>query len=387
MQFILKMPDVGEGVTEAEIGEWEIAVGDEVLEDQHIADIMTDKVTVEITSPVTGTVTKLACAVGDTLAIGAPLVFFEVEGEEPETSNAALPDVTAQPTTGTENNGSSQIHAVSRGKFLASPAVRQRAKQAGIDLAGVSSGQNDGRIRHEDLDEYITKSRSPAAVSTAGGERLKGLRRVIARKMEFAARTIPHFNYTEEIELTQLDKHRDAINEHAKSPLGYLPFFMHALNQLLPKYPSINAHFNNEEQTTQRFSNINYGIATHTNQGLKVPVVHQAQDRTLADLDRELTRVVNKARDHRSSPDELSGSTITLSSLGKLGGIVASPIINYPEVAIVVFHKAELRAVVRDGEIVSRKMMNISGAFDHRVVDGHDAASLIGELKAMIEAK
>ncbi len=413
-EFVLNMPDVGEGVAEAELVEWHVKPGDPVREDMVLAAVMTDKATVEIPSPVAGTVRWLAAEVGALIAVKAPLVRIEVadDGEALPSETAdgkpvAGPDVPAG--AGAEEQVAASAppasaspapaavggaHATSRP--LAAPAVRRRAETAGIDLAAVPGTGPDGRITHEDLDLFLSQgARSAPAVSsparrTAVEEvRITGLRRRIAERMTLSASRIPHITYVEEIDVTALEELRTTLNAGRKPEqprLTILPFLMRALVKAVDEQPAINATFDDEAGVIARHAAVHIGIATQTPGGLSVPVVRHAEARDLWDCAAELTRVAEAARNARASREELSGSTITISSLGSLGGLASTPIINHPEVAIVGVNKIATRPVW-DGrsQFVPRKMMNLSSSFDHRVIDGWDAATFIQRLRALLE--
>ncbi len=413
-EFVLNMPDVGEGVAEAELVEWHVKPGDPVREDMVLAAVMTDKATVEIPSPVAGTVRWLAAEVGALIAVKAPLVRIEVAddhealpSETPDGKPVAGPDVPAGAAAEEQVAASAPpasaspapaavggAHATSRP--LAAPAVRRRAETAGIDLAAVPGTGPDGRITHEDLDLFLSQgARSAPAVSpparrTAVEEvRITGLRRRIAERMTLSASRIPHITYVEEIDVTALEELRTTLNAARKPEqprLTILPVLMRALVKAVDEQPAINATFDDEAGVIARHAAVHIGIATQTPGGLSVPVVRHAEARDLWDCAAELTRVAEAARNARASREELSGSTITISSLGSLGGLASTPIINHPEVAIVGVNKIATRPVW-DGrsQFVPRKMMNLSSSFDHRVIDGWDAATFIQRLRVLLE--
>lgn len=425
-RYIFKLPDVGEGTAEAEIVAWHVKVGDLVEEDQDLADVMTDKATVEMTSPVAGTVVTLHGEPGAMVPVGAPLVELEVEGAgntaeapaKPDVKTVAAPKPAVEPppakvepppekvehTPAEAEHAQKPASAESRPAFatraagerpLASPAVRQRAHELGIALQFVPGTGPAGRIGHADLDAYVasggraTPSRSGYAPRD-GVEEVKvvGLRRKIAEKMQEAKRRIPHFSYVDEIDMTELESLRAHLNatKRADQPkLTVLPFFMHALVTALPDYPQINARFDDAAGIVHRHAAVHIGIATQTANGLVVPVVRHAEALDLWQSAAEIARIVAATRENKAAKDELSGSTITITSLGTLGGVAATPVINHPEVAIVGPNAIIERPVVRDGQIVVRKMMNLSSSFDHRVVDGYDAAKFIQKLKALLE--
>jgi 2-oxoisovalerate dehydrogenase E2 component (dihydrolipoyl transacylase) len=423
----IKMPDVGEGVAEAEIVEWAVKVGDLVREDQVVAAVMTDKATVEIPTPVAGAVLALGGAVGDVLAVGAELIRIDAPGV-PDSPVAAAPKSRAQqqeptPLLGAKPEPASKVRTAPTEeaqrppeprraaprppeahtgaprplgeKPLAAPAVRMKAREAGIDLKFVLGTGPAGRIMHEDLDAYAAHPPEPAkrsgrAANTAV-ETIKvvGMRRRIAENMAESARRIAHFSYVEEIDVTALEELRAALNARAtdeRPKLTLLPFLMLGIVKAAAEFPQINAHYDDENDVITRYGAVHVGVATQTPNGLMVPVVRHAETLSLHECAREMRRVSEAARQGVAARDELSGSTITLTSLGSLGGIVSTPIINRPEVAIVGVNRIVVRPVWRDGAFVPRKVMNLSSSFDHRVVDGYDAATFIQRLRALIEA-
>src|SRR5665213_393921 len=418
-RYVFKLPDVGEGTAEAEIVAWHVQGGDEIHEDQNLVDVMTDKATVEMTSPVSGKVVALNGEPGTMAAGGSALVELEVEGagnvkgngasaskkeeakpappapkveaKKPELKPAAAAPLTreaAKPAFATRTEGD---------KPRAPPAVRQRANEMGIELQFVPGSGPGGRITHEDLDAFIASGGRMARsgggssyVQRDGVEEIKviGLRRKIAEKMQDAKRRIPHVAYVDEIDMTELESLRAHLNatKRADQPkLNVLPFFMRALVKVLPAYPQINARFDDDNGVVHRHAAVHIGIATQTTNGLIVPVVKHAEARDIWDSALEVSRVAALARDNKATKDDLTGSTITITSLGALGGMVTTPVINHPEVAIIGPNAIIERPVVRDGQIVIRKMMNLSSSFDHRVVDGYDAAEFIQKIKALLE--
>ena len=389
-RYVFKLPDVGEGTAEAEIVAWHVAVGDRVKEDQQLVDVMTDKATVEMTSPVDGIVVSLKGQPGEMAPVGAVLVEFETEED---TRSAAKPVAAAAAPPKTAND-TLPAPREPENKKLASPAVRLRAADLGIALDGVRGTGPGGRVTHGDLDDHIagggtTAPRAPQAPRDGIEEvKLIGLRRRIAEKMQDAKRRIPHFAYVEEIDMTELESLRAHLNA-AKKPgqpkLNILPFLMRALVRVLPDYPQINALFDDEAGIVRRYAAVHIGIATQTANGLIVPVVKHAETRDIWACANEVARVADLARDNKASKEDLSGSTITITSLGALGGVVTTPVINHPEVAIIGPNAIVERPVVRDGQIVVRKMMNLSSSFDHRVVDGADAAAFVQRIKALLE--
>ena len=384
-RYVFKLPDVGEGIAEAEISQWHVAVGDRIQEDQPLVDVTTDKAIVEIPAPASGNVVSIHGTVGEKVAVGSELVVIETETEtlpraEPQPKAASTPALTA-----------------SRAQGLASPAVRQRARQLGVELQLLQGSGPDGRVTHADLDTFVAGGhsaprvvRSAAAVSKEAVEehRLTGIRRKIAERVQEAKRRIPHFSYIEEVDVTALEELRLHLNaQHAgKRPkLTPLPFLMRALVRALPAHPEINARFDDEKGIVHRHAAVHIGIATQTPHGLLVPVVRNASARDLWDCAAEANRLAATAREGKATREELSGSTITITSLGALGGVASTPVINYPEVAIVGVNKIAERAVVHGGQVVVRKMMNLSSSFDHRVVDGWNAAEFIQKLKRFLE--
>jgi 2-oxoisovalerate dehydrogenase E2 component (dihydrolipoyl transacylase) len=418
-RFVFKLPDVGEGTAEAEIVAWHVRVGDDIQEDQHLVDVMTDKATVEMTSPVSGKIISLHGEPGSMAPVGAPLVVLDVEGAGNEKPGAtAAKNGKAAPPPAPKHEAEKKPPPVSKAPAvaqnadqlatartsvprkpgdapLASPAVRQRAQALGIYLQFVPGSGPAGRISHTDLDAYIARE-TPAAPAPSrtfeprGDEEIKviGLRRKIAKKMQEAKRRIPHYAYVEEIDMTELEALRARLNaaKRADQPkLTLLPFLMRALVRILPEFPQINARFDDEAGVIHRFKSVHIGIATQTPNGLIVPVVHHAETRDIWNAAAEVARLAALTRDGKATRHDLSGSTITVTSLGPLGGVVTTPVINHPEVAIIGPNAIVDRPVVRDGQIVVRKMMNLSSSFDHRVVDGYDAAQFIQRIKALLQ--
>ncbi len=397
MTYRFKVPDLGEGAAEAEIAEWHVKPGDMVEEDQLLLDLMTDKATVELTSPVTGRVVGIHGEPGEKVRVGALLVEFETADDQTETAvekKAAEPEraperpVPAErpaPTPAAAGDGPGDRPHGEPALPLASPLVRRVAKDRGIVLAGLQGSGPHGRILMRDIDAL----QKPAEMDDAVEEvRIIGLRRKIAEKMQEAKRQIPHFGYVEEIDMTELEAVRAELNAErgADQPkLTLLPFFIAATLRLVPAFPSVNARFDAEAGILRRYRALHVGIATQTPGGLMVPVVRHAEGMDLWSCAAEIARVTTAAREGRATVEELSGSTITLTSLGALGGISATPIINAPEVAILGPNKLEDRAVVRGGQIVVRRMMNISSAFDHRIIDGHEAARFVQGMKRLLE--
>lgn len=389
--YQFRLPDIGEGVAEAEITAWYVKPGDRVREDQPLLDVMTDKATVDMSSPVEGTVTAIHGAVGSKAPVGSILVELDVT-EEVESAPAKP---TAEPVKPAEKASAasreSEPENVRNPDPAASPATRRRAREWGIDLTDVTGTGPRGRILTEDLERYREghdKAHRFAPQYRVEEIPIQGLRKRIAERMAESKRTIPHFSYVEEFDLTELESLRADLNasrDDARPKLTLLPFFMRAMVRLVPDFPNLNAHFDAEAGMLKRFSAVHIGIATQTPNGLMVPVVRHAETRDLWDLARELARVTAQARDGSASRDQLSGSTITLTSLGALGGIAATPIINPPEVAILGPNKLVERPVVDGAFLARRKLMNLSASFDHRIVDGHEAARFVQRLKRLVE--
>ncbi len=424
-RFEFKLPDIGEGIAEAEIITWHVAVGDRVEEDQPLADMMTDKATVEMESPVGGTVTKLAGEIGDQIAIGSVLVEIETEGAAASQAEAPLADGTVDPTEAQEQaipttattpekpapdvrpepvegrhetaeqptspsrstKGNGGVQA--KPKTLASPAVRQRARDLGIDLGEVKTTSD--RVRHSDLDAYLLYKggsiSSPASPRPDETIKLVGLRRKIAENMAEAKRRIPHFTLVEEFNVTALEATRAMMNrDRGDNPkLTLLPFLIAAMSKVLPQWPMLNATFDDEAMAVTRHGAVHLGMATQTPGGLMVPVIRDAHGKSVWQLANEIARLAEAARSGKAAREELSGSTITLSSLGPLGGITSTPVINRPEVAIIAVNKLRAAPIIVDGELEIATLMNLSLSCDHRVVDGWDAANFLAALKALIE--
>ncbi len=423
-RFVFKLPDLGEGTAEAEIVAWHVKVGDVIKEDDLLVDMLTDKATVELTSPVHGKVLEANGAVGDMSPVGGPIVVIEVEGEGNSVAETAPPaakpvaepvkaapepepvaeapkaaPAPAAPVARSSGAGGFAIPSRAEGeKPLASPAVRRRAEELGVKLNHVPATGPAGVITHEDLDAFIARGQSGGALSGGGSGLVKrtavdevkviGMRRAIAKQMQESKRRIPHFAYIEEVDMTELEELRVHLNatKRADQPkLTMLPFIMRALVRVLPDYPQINARFDDEAGVVHRHAGVHIGIATQTANGLMVPVVKHAEALDVWAAAVEVSRVAEIARSGKGSKEDLSGSTITITSLGPLGGVATTPVINHPEVAIIGPNKIVDRPVVRHGAITVRKMMNLSSSFDHRVVDGYDAAEFIQKVKAMLE--
>lgn len=429
-EYVIKLPDVGEGVAEAELVEWSVKVGDLVREDTVLAAVMTDKATVEIPSPVDGEILWLGAEIGDTVAIGSPIVRLKVVGEgnvtaaadaKPAAAGKAEEPAKAEPAkeapaevvrkepvepkpspAPAAANSALRPSASTGGaprpegeKPLASPAVRFRAREAGIDLRQVAGSGPAGRIGHEDIDAFL--SRGPQTARPASGlsrnesvEEIKviGLRRKIAEKMKLAKSRIPHITYVEEVDVTALEDLRAALNKEKRADrpkLTLLPFLMRAMVKAIGEQPLLNSLFDDEAGVIHQHGGINIGIAAQTANGLVVPVVKHAEARDLWDCGAEVNRLAEAAKNGTATRDELSGSTITITSLGAMGGVVTTPVINHPEVAIIGVNKMMVRPMWDGTQFVPRKMMNLSSSFDHRIVDGWDAAVFVQRIKALLE--
>ncbi|PXX38980.1 MULTISPECIES: dihydrolipoamide acetyltransferase family protein [Burkholderia] len=437
---VIKMPDIGEGIAEVELVAWHVEVGQTIAEDQPLADVMTDKAAVEIPSPVSGKVLELGGRIGEMMAVGSELIRLEVEGDgnlkqgapvrdakakaeaAPVQTTAAARSVpvadapaAAPAAAATPDRAANRAPAEPRRaeraepaaqpraalapgeRPLASPAVRQRAWDMGIELRYVRGTGEAGRILHADLDAYAKTSGGAARASQAHGYEERndetevpviGLRRAIARKMQEAKRRIPHFSYVEEIDVTELESLRADLNRRygdTRGRLTPLPLLIRAMVIALRDFPQINARFDDEAGVVTRYGAVHMGVATQTDAGLTVPVLRHAEARDVWSISAEIARLADAVRANRAQRDELSGSTITISSLGALGGIVSTPVINHPEVGIVGVNRIVERPMIRDGAVVARKMMNLSSSFDHRVVDGADAAEFIQAVRGVLE--
>ena len=408
-EYIFKLPDLGEGTVESEISEWFIKVGDRISEEDVVGTMMTDKAAVELSSPVTGTVLKLAGEPGDIVAVGAALVVIDTDGvaaeaapiekpvpftepvplEEPVPVEQAVPEAETVPLgepSGANDAGSTRV--------ITSPAIRRRAKEAGVDLTLVPGSGGGGRVLRRDFDLYLkaratgtTLTAAPTPSTTVKEIKIIGLRRMIAERMSAAKREIPHFAYVEEIDITELESLRRHLNDRkdAAERLTLLPFLGMALIRALKEFPQCNVTHDKDRNLLLQHDAVHLGVATQTPDGLKVPVVKHAEMRSVDDLAAEIRRVSLAARDNTAKKSELSGSTITITSLGKLGGIASTPVINSPEVAIIGVNKAVERPVVFNGQVTVRLMMNLSSSFDHRFVDGYDAAAMIQRIREMLE--
>ena len=427
-RYVFKLPDLGEGTVQAEIVGWRVKPGDVVAEDDVLVEVMTEKAAVEVPSPVSGRVVSTTGGPGDMVPVGAELIVLDTQGGAGEAAAAKPVAATAEqannlrsaPTqaaaasrkagvvaAAAPGNGAGLTHstAARSGRVATSPAIRRRAHEAGIDLTQVSGSGPKGRIVRQDLDAYVARRSQLQPVqlkpadklaaarprSARGGtEEIKviGLRRLIAQRMSDSKRNIPHFAYVEEIDVTELEALRRHLNgklEPGAAALTYLPFLVLGLVRVLEAFPQCNALYDAERAVIVRHASVHVGVATQTAEGLKVPVVRDAQSRSLWDLAAEMRRVTEAARTNKATREELTGSTITITSLGKLGGIASTPIINAPEVAIIGVNRAYERPVVLDGAIAVRRMMNLSSSFDHRFVDGYDAAAMIQALKELLE--
>jgi 2-oxoisovalerate dehydrogenase E2 component (dihydrolipoyl transacylase) len=437
-QFIFKMPDLGEGTVEAEIVAWRTAPGAVVTEDQVICEVMTDKAAVEVPAPVSGRVLSISGEPGDKIAVGSPLIVFETTPDA-----AAVPATIAAARAATAVSSAATVvpSEAPFGRIKTSPANRRRAREAGIDLRLIAGTGPGGRIVRSDLkaategdpssaDAHGDALAGPRQVSQAVAAetsappeprtteiKVIGVRRVIAERMSEAKRTIPHFAYVEEVDITELEALRQHLNESgtpaagapsargasagtpaAAAPAGaapagaapaagltYLPFVVLALTRALQSFPQCNVRYDAARGVLVRHQSVHVGVATQTPDGLKVPVVRDAQALSLWELAAAIRRVSERARTNQATREELNGSTITVTSLGKWGGIASTPVINSPEVAIIGLNKATLRPVVHDGGVAVRRIMNLSSSFDHRFVDGYDAAAMIQALKELLE--
>jgi 2-oxoisovalerate dehydrogenase E2 component (dihydrolipoyl transacylase) len=395
-QFVFKMPDLGEGTVEAEIVAWHTKPGDSVAEDQVIVEVMTDKAAVEVPAPVSGRVVSITGEAGDKVAVGSPLIVFELAAAAPAApaaEAAVVADAAPAALAGTEPP------LPRSGRVMASPANRRRAREAGIDLASIAGTGPGGRILRGDVvaaggRSIVETSRAaerPAAAAPAPETteiKVIGVRRLIAERMSEAKRNIPHFAYVEEVDVTELESLRQHLNSkltQGEPGLTYLPLVILALTRALESFPQCNVLYDAARGVLVRHRAVHMGIATQTPDGLKVPVVRDAQALSLWDLAAAIRRVSERARSNKATREELVGSTITVTSLGKLGGIASTPVINAPEVAIIGLNKAVDRPVVLGGSVVVRRLMNLSSSFDHRFVDGYDAAALIQAVKDLLE--
>ena len=419
---VIKMPDIGEGIAEVELVMWHVKVGDTVTEDMILADVMTDKATIEIPSPVHGTVAMLGGAAGQVMAVGADLIHIEVEGEGNLKAPAAAAPAPAAPAPKPAPAVPAPVAAVAPPPVapapvavpaaapaparvarepgerpLASPAVRKRAWDMGIELQFVHGSGPAGRIQHADLDAYAARGVQGAPSAVPGGYRenhaeqaipVIGLRRKIAQKMQESKRRIPHFSYVEEVDVTELEALRVRLNEQwgkERGKLTVLPLLVRAMVVALRQFPQMNARYDDDAGVVTQYGAVHLGVATQTDSGLMVSVMRHAEARDMWSCAAEIGRLADAARTGKATRDELSGSTITVTSLGALGGIVTTPVINHPEVAIIGVNKIVERPMVRQGAVVIRKMMNLSSSFDHRVVDGMHAAQFVQAIRALLE--
>jgi len=402
-EHTFKLPDLGEGTVESEIGEWFIKVGEFVEEETIVGTMMTDKAAVELASPISGTVIKLAGEPGDIVAVGAALVVFETDGEaaavaeekveEPESD--PTPEPKATPVEAAEPVATAAAVDESRGRVVTSPAVRRRAKEAGIDLNLVPGSGPGSRIQRKDFDNFLKSQAmgieaAKAATPSTDVKEIKviGLRRIIAERMTKAKQEIPHFAYVEEIDITELEALRKHLNNRRNDPaerLTLLPFLGLALIRALKEFPQCNSTYDKDRNMLLQHAAVHLGVATQTPDGLKVPVIRHAEMRDIDGLAAEIRRVTQAARDNSATKSDLTGGTITITSLGKLGGIASTPVINMPEVGIIGVNRAVERPMVFNGQIAVRLMMNLSSSFDHRFVDGYDAAAMIQRIKEMLE--
>jgi len=411
---IIRMPDIGEGIAEVELAEWYVKVGDVVREDQTLADVMTDKATVEIPSSAAGTVLALGGKVGEVLAVGAELIRIEVEGVGNQkaptagaSARAAPPAAMPAPAAPTAAPVAAPAASPAKApvpahntneKPLASPAVRKRAAEAGIELQAVSGSGPDGRITQQDLDARAAGGANSPSRKTSGSRYDRrddeqaipviGLRRRIAHKMQESKRHIPHFTYVEEVDVTELEALRTRLNAQwsaTRGKLTLLPIVMRALVLAVRAFPQVNARYDDQAEVVTRHGAVHLGIATQTEAGLMVPVVRHAEARDLWDCASEVSRLAEAARNGKATREELSGSTLTITSLGALGGIVSTPVINHPEVAIVGINRIVERPMFQGAAVVPRKLMNLSSSFDHRVVDGLHAAEFVQLVRGYLE--
>jgi len=423
-EHVIKMPDVGEGVAEAELVEWHVKVGDLVREDAVLAAVMTDKATVEIPSPVEGRIEWLGAEIGDTVAVGSAIVKIEVAGDgtQPATDDGDPDAVTGEgtapqsetlppppvkemakpkpeatrpaPTRTASTAGPAGAPRPEGERPLASPAVRLRAKEAGVDLRQVPGTGPAGRITHEDLDQFVARGSAPTIMAGLRRDnsveeiKVVGLRRRIAEKMALAKSRIPHITYVEEVDVTALEELRAKLNAEKRpdrAKLTMLPFLARAMVKAIAEQPQINSIYDDDAGVIHRHGGVHIGIAAQTPGGLIVPVVRHAEARDLWDCAAEIGRLADAARSGTATREELSGSTITITSLGAMGGVATTPVINHPEVAIVGVNKMMVRPVWDGSQFIPRKMMNLSSSFDHRVIDGWDAAVFVQRIKALLE--
>jgi 2-oxoisovalerate dehydrogenase E2 component (dihydrolipoyl transacylase) len=400
-EHIFKLPDLGEGTVESEIGEWFIKVGEFVEEETIVGTMMTDKAAVELASPISGTVIKLAGEPGDIVAVGAALVVFQTDGEAGAVAEEEVEVPKSEPAPKPKPAQKNEAVAIapaageSRGRVITSPAVRRRAKEADIDLSLVPGSGPGGRIQRKDFDNFLKSQAmgieaAKAATPSTDVKEIKviGLRRIIAERMTKAKQEIPHFAYVEEIDITELEALRKHLNNRRNDPterLTLLPFLGLALIRALKEFPQCNSTYDKDRNMLLQHAAVHLGVATQTPDGLKVPVIKHAEMRGIDGLAAEIRRVTQAARDNSATKSELTGGTITITSLGKLGGIASTPVINMPEVGIIGVNRAVERPMVFNGQVAVRLMMNLSSSFDHRFVDGYDAAAMIQRIKEMLE--
>ena len=384
-RYVYKLPDIGEGIAEAEIVKWHVEPGATIAQDQALVDVMTDKATVEIAAPVSGILRERNGAEGQKLAVGAALAVFETAAAEEEQASPpqAAPDVAVKDAAAARTGGA---------KVRAAPAVRQRARALGLDLSALRGSGPEGRILHEDLDRHLLSragkpaEHPPQEDGSFEEVQIFGLRRRIAERMQEAKRRIPHFTYVEEIDVEHLERERARLNQADPARhLTLLPFLIRALVEAIAEHPEVNCHFDGDAGKIRRFRPVHVGIATQTERGLLVPVIHHAERLDLHELAGEIQRLGAAARAGTSAREELTGSTITVTSLGPLGGIMSTPIINPPEVAVVGVNRIREKLVLKHGQVQARRVMNLSSSFDHRVVDGFVAASFIASVRTALE--
>jgi 2-oxoisovalerate dehydrogenase E2 component (dihydrolipoyl transacylase) len=392
-EYGVKLPDVGEGVAEAELITWLVSVGERVTTESVLAEVMTDKATVEISSPVAGVVTALHGEPGDTLAVGGTFVTVELD-DVPAPVTTAAPELDVAPPPPAMHVEPRRHPNEDGPKPTAAPAVRARARELGIELSTVTGSGPEGRVLHADLDRVLaggTSTRRAAPLAPASDEphvqQVIGLRRRIAERLTSSWTQIPHITYVEAVDVTELELLRAELNSRGDGPrLTILPFLVRAMVVACAEQPTLNAHYDGDTRSLSTFDAVHVGIATQTDDGLMVPVVRHAEARDLWDVAAEIGRVSAAAREGRATAAELTGSTITITSLGAMGGLVTTPIINQPEVAIVGVNKIETRPVWRNGTLQPRQQMNLSSSFDHRIVDGWDAATFVQKIKTLLES-
>jgi len=399
-QYQFKLPDIGEGIAESEIATWRVEIGDVIKDDQPLVDMLTEKAAVEIPSPVSGRVVELRGKPGDMIAVGAVLAVIETDARAEQ---ASIPAVAAAETAASAGTTAKSVlpppvevvQDTHHLKIQTSPAVRKLARELKVDLSCINGSGPRGRVLREDVQSAAApRSTAPAVVAkpqandTVEAIRIIGMRRKIAEAMQRSKQRIPHFAYVEEVDVTELEalrQHLNTLHGKTRGKLTILPFLMQALIKLAPRFPQINANYDDEAGVLYRHSALHVGIAAQTPQGLVVPVVHNAQTLDLWGCGNEIRRLAEAARSGKAKREELSGSTITITSLGAMGGIASTPVINAPEVAIVGVNKMVLRPMIIDGAVVPRQMMNLSSSFDHRIVDGYDAAEFIQAIKTLLE--